>query len=257
MGKVKLDMHTHTLMSEHAYNTICEMVIAAKQAGLSALGITDHTKGILNAPSEIYFYNFKVIPRKMYGIDLYLGAEINILDYNGRLSLDDYMMKYLDIRLAGIHDICFEMGNADQNTSAITCALKNPYTDIIVHLNDGKYEFDYEKIVKAAYENGKILEINNNALRAKWRKNSWANDTKMLELCKKYGVYVIMDSDAHFATDIGNVVNCEKIIKDAGFPKELVLNYDYKKFKKFLEDKRKKEPVCERKFDSKDFFIKL
>ena len=257
MGKAKLDMHTHSLMSEHAYNTICEMVIAAKHVGLSALGITDHTKGILNAPSEIYFYNFKVIPRKMYGVDLYLGAEINILDYNGRLSLDDYMMKYLDIRLAGMHDICYERGSGDQNTEGIIGAIKNPYTDIIVHLNDGKYEFDYERIVKAASEYGKVLEINNNALRAKWRKNSWENDTKMLNLCKKYGVFVIMDSDAQFATDIGNFENCEKIIKDAGFPKELVLNYDYKKFKKFIEDKRKNEPVCEKRFDSKDFFVKL
>lgn len=257
MGKIKLDMHTHTIMSEHAYNTICEMVMGAKSAKLSAIGITDHTFGIPGAPSELYFYNYKVIPRTMFGVDLYLGAEINIVDYDGRLSLDDYMMKYLDIRLAGMHDVCYKCGSADENTSAVIGALKNPYTDIIVHLNDGQYKLDYEKIVKTASECGKILEINNNALRSKWRENAWANDTKMLEYCKKYDVPIIMDSDAHFVTDVGNLLNCEKIIQDTKFPKELVVNYNYENFKKFLSDKRKKEPACPKLFQSKDFFVKV
>ncbi len=257
MAKIKLDMHTHSLMSEHAYNTILEMVIAAKHAKLSAIGITDHTYGIPNAPSYIYFYNFKVIPRRMYGVDLYLGAEINIVDYDGRLSFEDYMMKYVDIRLAGMHDVCYKCGSGDENTSAIIGALKNPYVDIIVHMNDGKYNLDYEKIVKTAASENKILEINNNALRSTWRKGAWENDSKLLSLCKKYSVPVIMDSDAHFATDVGNLTNCEKIIKDNKFPKELVMNYDYDKFGKFIKDKRKKEPEVPKRFESKDFFIKV
>lgn len=37
-----LDIHTHTLVSGHAYNTIMEMVQAASEKGLELLGITDH-----------------------------------------------------------------------------------------------------------------------------------------------------------------------------------------------------------------------
>ena len=37
-----LDIHTHTLISGHAYNTIMEMAHAASEKGLELLGITDH-----------------------------------------------------------------------------------------------------------------------------------------------------------------------------------------------------------------------
>ena len=38
----KLDMHTHTLASGHAYSTIREMAHAASMTGLDILGITEH-----------------------------------------------------------------------------------------------------------------------------------------------------------------------------------------------------------------------
>ena len=38
--KYVLDVHTHTLASGHAYNTIREMAMAASEKGLELLGIT-------------------------------------------------------------------------------------------------------------------------------------------------------------------------------------------------------------------------
>ena len=37
-----LDMHTHTVASGHAYNTIYEMAQSAADKGLELLGIADH-----------------------------------------------------------------------------------------------------------------------------------------------------------------------------------------------------------------------
>ena len=37
-----LDVHTHTLASGHAYNTMREMAKAASEKGLEILGITEH-----------------------------------------------------------------------------------------------------------------------------------------------------------------------------------------------------------------------
>ena len=37
-----LDVHTHTIASGHAYNTIYEMARAAAEKGLELLGITEH-----------------------------------------------------------------------------------------------------------------------------------------------------------------------------------------------------------------------
>ena len=53
-----LDVHTHTIMSGHAFSTIQEMVTAAAQKGLQVLGITEHGPSIPGACDPIYFRNF-------------------------------------------------------------------------------------------------------------------------------------------------------------------------------------------------------
>ena len=65
-----LDLHTHTVASGHAYSTVQEMAKAAADKGLKLLGITEHAQGIPGTCDEIYFHNMRIIPRKMYGIDL-------------------------------------------------------------------------------------------------------------------------------------------------------------------------------------------
>ena len=45
--QLQCDVHTHTIYSRHAYATILENVTAAKEAGLSPLGSTDHFSSIL------------------------------------------------------------------------------------------------------------------------------------------------------------------------------------------------------------------
>ena len=81
-----LDLHTHTVASGHAYSTVQEMAKAAADKGLKLLGITEHAQGIPGTCDEIYFHNMRIIPRKMYGIDLMFGSEINIIDHDGPLS---------------------------------------------------------------------------------------------------------------------------------------------------------------------------
>lgn len=71
--KFTLDLHTHTVASGHAYSTVQEMAKAAADKGLKLLGITEHAQGIPGTCDEIYFHNMRIIPRKMYGIDLCLA----------------------------------------------------------------------------------------------------------------------------------------------------------------------------------------
>ena len=42
----KLDVHTHTIVSGHAYSTMQEMAREAAERGLKILGITEHAPGI-------------------------------------------------------------------------------------------------------------------------------------------------------------------------------------------------------------------
>ena len=79
-----LDVHTHTIASGHAYNTIMEMAKAGFDKGLKLLGITEHAPMMPGTCHAMYFHNLKVVPRTMCGIELMLGAELNILDYDGQ-----------------------------------------------------------------------------------------------------------------------------------------------------------------------------
>ena len=100
--KIELDVHTHPIASGHAFSTLQEMAQAAADKGLKVLGITEHSPGVPGTCHPIYFRNLHVVPRRMYGVELLLGAEINILDGKGNLDLDEDYMKMLDIRIAGM-----------------------------------------------------------------------------------------------------------------------------------------------------------
>ena len=117
--KIELDVHTHTVASGHAYSTLQEMAKAGAEKGLKILGITEHTSGIPGACDPIYFRNLHVVPRRMYGVELLLGAEINILDSAGNIDADADLMSRLDLRIAGIHLLCYQHGTKEENTQGM------------------------------------------------------------------------------------------------------------------------------------------
>ena len=80
MKKILVDAHTHTLASGHAYSSLQEMVKAAADKGLEVLGITEHGPSVPGTCPLVYFRNMFVVPRKMYGVQLLMGCEVNILD---------------------------------------------------------------------------------------------------------------------------------------------------------------------------------
>ena len=66
----KLDSHTHTLASGHAYNTIMEMAKAAVDQKLELLAVTDHAMAMPGTCHSFYFMNLRSLPaiRTMPGI---------------------------------------------------------------------------------------------------------------------------------------------------------------------------------------------
>ena len=161
---ILLDVHTHTIASGHAFSSLQEMAKSAAEKRLRLLGITEHTPGIPGTCDLIYFRNLHVVPRKMYGVELLLGAETNIVDYKGTVDLPEDYFSFLDICIAGIHSFCYSSGTADQNTDAVIGAISNPHIDIISHPGDGTALLNFEPIVLASKEYGTLLEINNSSL---------------------------------------------------------------------------------------------
>ena len=189
-----LDVHTHTVASGHAYNSIMEMAKAGFDKGLKLLGITEHAPMMPGSCNSMYFRNLKVVPRSLCGIEVMLGVELNILDFDGHVDLDAHALRQLDIRIASLHSVCILPGTKEENTKAVLGAIHNPMVDIIGHPDDGIYPLDYKPIVEAAKETHTLLEVNNNSLNPMGaRKNTRGNLITMLELCREYGQPVIMN----------------------------------------------------------------
>lgn len=231
-----LDVHTHTIASGHAYNTMKEMALAAKAKGLELLGISDHAPSMPGTCHEFYFGNFKTIDRNYYGVELLLGSELNIIDYNGTVDLSAYRLQQLDYAIASLHDQCIKPKSIEENTAALVGAIRNPYVSIIGHPDDGSYPVDYEKVVLAAKEHHVLLELNNSSLRPNThRLNTWENDTTMLNFCKQHGVSIVLNSDAHFESQVGDHPYSQDLVTKLNFPEELIVNTSVAKLKSFLK----------------------
>ena len=84
-----VDLHTHTIASGHAYNTIQEMVRAARERNLEIYGITEHAPAMPGTCTSMYFQNLEVLPREREGMTVLFGAELNILDFDGHVDLPE------------------------------------------------------------------------------------------------------------------------------------------------------------------------
>lgn len=228
-----LDIHTHSLISGHAYGTIREMAYAAKEKGLSLLGIAEHGPGIPGTCEPIYFANLEVAPRRLYGVDIIYGCEINVLN-DGTLSLKKYL-DCLDYAIVGIHGLCYENVGIEKNTENLISCMKNEKVFFVSHPDDDHMPLDYERLVRAAKEYHVALELNNSSLlKQDQRWNCVANYKKMLPLCQRFEVPVIVNSDAHAPEYVGRFSEAMELLKETGFDQRLLLNNSIEKFNAFI-----------------------
>lgn len=164
-----------------------------------------------------------------------LGCELNIIDYKGNVDLEPRYLAGLDYAVASIHEPCYDSGTTAQNTAAYLGAMKNPAVQIIGHPDDGRFPIDYETLVCAAKEHHVLLEVNSSSLHPEChRLNARENYITMLELCRRYKVSVIMDSDAHSDADVGNHTRAQALFDEIGFPEELVVNTSIEKAAEYI-----------------------
>lgn len=229
-----LDIHTHTLVSGHAYGTIREMAFAANEKGIELLGISEHAPGIPGTCDPFYYLNLSVVPRKIYGVEIIHGCEINVLN-DGQLSLEPKYIDFLDYAIVGIHRQCYENEGVVKNTENLISCMKNEKVFFVSHPDDDNTPLDYEKLVIAAKKYNVALEVNNSSLLKKnQRLNCVDNYKKMLNLCSRYGVHIIINSDAHDPSCVGDFSEADKLLNEVRFDNELILNTSIDKFKKFI-----------------------
>lgn len=230
------DIHTHSIASGHGTScTISNMAKLAARKGLKLLGITDHGPATLAAGTSSYFRSLTYSPRKRFGVELLYGVELNILNTDGKVDLEQELLNKLDYAIASMHCQNFRPGTCEENTAALINAMKNPVVKLLGHIDNPQYAIDYAAVIKAAGENGVILEINEASLAPYgYRGDTHVNCAQILSYCRKYLVPIVLSSDSHGAEHIGDFTYAADFVHEAMFPESLILNNQIPKLKMLL-----------------------
>ncbi len=232
--KLILDIHTHTIASGHAYGTIREMAYAASIRHLKAIGFTEHAPGIPGTCDPFYFYNLAVIPREIFGVKIFHGSEVNVLN-DGSLSLQEKWLEKLDYAIVGIHSQCYQNAGVEKNTANLIECMKNPKVHFVSHPDDSNIPLDYTLLVPAAKKYNVALELNNSSLIKKDKRlNCYDNYKFMLGLCLKSRTNIFVGSDAHDPSAVGLFNLAEDLLDQLDFDEDLIINNDLEKFTNFI-----------------------
>ena len=225
---ILLDIHTHSLASGHgSRDNITDMARAAAAASLDILGISDHGPATPGAGSNSYFRNLRLADRRLFGVTLLYGVELNILNENGDVDLDDKLIETLDYALVSMHPDTFRSGSAVSNTQAFINAMRHPQVRFLGHPDDGRFPVDYEHLLSAAKEYHVFPELNNSSLMPQaFRKDGLRNSMEMLTICKELRLPVLLSSDSHGKSHIGDMRYIFPLLKQCCFPTELIINSD-------------------------------
>lgn len=237
--RLMADCHFHTVSSGHAYSTLDEYAREASMKGLELIAITDHGPAMPGGAHVYHFHNLKVIPDYLYEVEILKGMEANIIGMDGSLDTDKLDPSELDVLIASFHLPCLKPGTIQENTRVLIRAMENKYVNMIGHPDDSRIPLDYDVLAQAAAANDVLLEINNSSLKHNsYRINAEDNYVRLLEGCVKHKASVIVNSDSHIHTDIGEFGEALFMLRKMGFPKELIANANVERLKKKLVSRR-------------------
>jgi putative hydrolase len=236
--KLLVDTHTHSISSGHAYSTVQEMAREAKENGILGFALTDHGGAMKGAPFLYHFGNLKAIPEYLYGIRVFKGVEANIIDYDGHIDVPELYLERLELVLASFHDICIEPSTIEDHTRAAIKIMENPYIDVFAHPGNPQFQVDIKKVVSAAKQYGKMIEINNHSFTV--RVGCDENCREFARECARQGVKIVTSSDAHISFDVGKFDNVLKLLEEVNMPEELVMNTSLLNFEEYFSIKKKR-----------------
>lgn len=202
LSDLRGDMHMHTTFTDGT-GDVETMVSVARSMDLSYIALTDHTKNVASVGGmndaeflrywdHIDDYN-QTLTSKGVPFRALKGAEVDILEEGG-LDLEDETLAHADWVIASIHF------GKNQSQSKIhrryMDAFTNPYVDVIAHPTgrmigtEEPIEVDIEFLCENAKKYGKYLELNCQPRRLDL-------NVKALTIAKKYGVPIVVSTDAH------------------------------------------------------------
>ena len=227
MKRLLADLHTHTLASGHAYSTATELAVAARMAGLELIAITDHGPACPGAPEQWYFWNLKVLPSVLDGVRLLKGCEANPAETDNGIDLPDSILAQLDFVAVGFHpETGFDQRDRRRNTDALLRVIANPYVDMITHPgNEHEFPLDLDAVVAEAAARRVILELNDHSFApTSCRASSNHREREFAESALAAGVPIAINSDAHFASQVGRFEAALVVAEEIGMEAGRVIN---------------------------------
>lgn len=201
---VRSDLHMHTTWSDGTLSVL-EMARAARDRGLKAVVITDHSVS-LGVANGLSVERLREQAAEIRAVDDSLGPDFRVLHgtemeirADGTLDYPDEVLAELDVVIASLHTALGQP--KEQVTQRLLNAIHNPNVDIIAHptgrlLPDrAGADLDMDAVIAAAAESGTILEINANPARLDLR------DVHVRQ-AKQKGVKIAVNTDAHRAEEL-------------------------------------------------------
>lgn len=226
---VRVDPHTHTTMSGHAWSTLDENCRAAAARGLAGVCVTDHGPAMDRGMPWFGPCSFPRLPAGLHGVRIVPGVEFNIVDKTGRLDIEqEEALREVRFGIASMHDVTMPRTTRNDHTDAYVAALANPAVKMLGHPGYAHFPHDPEPIVLEAKRLNKLIEINNSSFSS--REGSRRNCAAFATLCKRHEVRVCVSSDAHVHTAVGVVDEALAMLEELDFPEELILNLDEEAF---------------------------
>jgi DNA polymerase (family 10) len=200
------DLQMHSTWSDGS-NSLEEMIHAAQMMGYEYIAITDHSGGLRIAKgmddNHINLQSKKIdkLNDIFEGITILKGLEVNI-DSNGKLDVDDEVLKDLDMVIASIHSGFRQ--DREKLTGRIISAMENEYVNIIAHPTGRKihqrkaYDLDLDKVFESSVETDTYLEVNSQPDRL---------DLKDVYVKKalETGCKLVINTDSHNRDSLKNI----------------------------------------------------
>jgi len=225
VGDLKGDLQMHSTWSDGA-DEIEKMAATAQQRGYEYMAFTDHSVsvGIANGLSEERFRRqWKAIDElneKLKPFRILKSVEAEVRS-DGTLDYDKAFFDNFDMVGASIHQAYRQ--SPEKLTERAIMALSHPSVDVLFHPTNrliGKREgnpLDLPKVIAAARDNGKMLEIDGSPMRMDL-------DEVWARRAMEEGVSLIIDSDAHSTGELGNVEYGVTVARRAWLEKKDVAN---------------------------------
>jgi len=232
--ELKVDTHTHTYASGHAYSTLIENAKSAKQNGLAMFCTTDHSELMPGAPHYWFFSNQRVLPRFIEGVAIIRGVESNIMNTQGEIDIHPSVDKNLDWVIASFHEPVFRPSDSAAHTEALLNVIKGGRVDALGHLGNPNFDFDFEAVIQCAVEHNVAIEINNTTLKGNSRVGSVDRCYEIARIAKAKGAFITSGSDAHFCNDVGGLDLVSALLDKVGIDSNKVITHSPQQFLSFL-----------------------